>query len=432
MIVIRDASAEFIREPLLAPFGFKGNHVDELWQSVVRLRSDCKEGVGLGVQSVLWSDAAVFADNCPSGGNTLMFAMTCHAVNLCKGMAFEDPQELLDRLLPEVLAYGRAVTGRQDLRMTFALNALVPVDFAAWVLYAREKGIDSFDGLIPESTRSAMAFRQEKLGRIPLITYGMGKEAIEKVLDGGEFLLKIKIGSDPEGDHDPRKMLEWDKNRLTFLHELAKDRETPYTENGRIAYYLDANGRYPDRDTLLRFLDHADQIGALSRIVLLEEPLDEENDEDLSDVPVRVAADESAHCEADAVRRMDQGYRAVALKPIAKTLSMTFRILEAAHQRGIPCFCADLTVNPVMLEWNKNVAARIGALPGIRVGVVETNGDQNYKRWEEMCGYEPCHGADFTRAEQGVFHLGKDFYRCSGGILEDSPYYSGQFGGEGK
>ena len=111
---------------------------------------------------------------------------------------------------------------------------------------------------------------------------------------------------------------------------------------------------------------------------------------------------------------------------------MTFRILEAAHQRGIPCFCADLTVNPVMLEWNKNVAARIGALPGIRVGVVETNGDQNYKRWEEMCGYEPCHGADFTRAEQGVFHLGKDFYRCSGGILEDSPYYSGQFGGEGK
>ena len=272
----------------------------------------------------------------------------------------------------------------------------------------------------------------EKLGRIPLITYGMGKEAVEKVLDGGEFLLKIKIGSDPEGDHDPRKMLEWDKNRLTFLHELAKDRETPYTENGRIAYYLDANGRYPDRDTLLRFLDHADQIGALSRIVLLEEPLDEENDEDLSDVPVRVAADESAHCEADAVRRMDQGYRAVALKPIAKTLSMTFRILEAAHQRGIPCFCADLTVNPVMLEWNKNVAARIGALPGIRVGVVETNGDQNYKRWEEMCGYESCHGADFTRAAQGVFHLGKDFYRCSGGILEDSPYYSGQFGGEGK
>ena len=41
MIVIRDASAEFIREPLLAPFGFKGNHVDELWQSVVRCSSIC-------------------------------------------------------------------------------------------------------------------------------------------------------------------------------------------------------------------------------------------------------------------------------------------------------------------------------------------------------------------------------------------------------
>ena len=75
MITIQHAAAEFVREPLLAPFGFKGNHVEELWQSVVRLRSSRTEGVGLGVQSVLWSDAAVFAENCPSGGNTLMFAL---------------------------------------------------------------------------------------------------------------------------------------------------------------------------------------------------------------------------------------------------------------------------------------------------------------------------------------------------------------------
>ena len=62
---------------------------------------------------------------------------------------------------------------------------------------------------------------------------------MEKILDSGDFLLKIKIGSDPDGDRDPEKMLEWDKNRLSFLHELARERTTPYTDNGKIAYYLD-------------------------------------------------------------------------------------------------------------------------------------------------------------------------------------------------
>ena len=85
----------------------------------------------------------------------------------------------------------------------------------------------------------------------------------------------------------------------------------------------------------MRFLDHADKIGALSQIVLLEEPLDEGDSSDLSGVPVRVAADESAHCAEDAVRRIGQGYTAVALKPIAKTLSMTFRILKAAYQLSL-------------------------------------------------------------------------------------------------
>ncbi len=339
----------------------------------------------------------------PSGGNALMFAMTSYAVRLCRGRSFETPGDLLNQLLEPVLAYGRIITGRADLRMTFALNALVPVDFAAWVLYAREKGIEDFDSLIPERTRPAMAARQEKLGRIPLITYGLGREEVEKILDSGDFFLKIKIGSDPEGDHDPEKMLEWDKNRLTFLHDLAKERRTPYTENGRLAYYLDANGRYPNRDMLMRFLDHADHIGALSQIVLLEEPLDEGDSSDLSGVPVRSAADESAHCVEDVIRRIEQGYTAVALKPIAKTLSMTFRILEEAHRQGIPC--------------------------GVQIGVVETNGSQNYRRWDEMCSWHPCAGSGFTRIQDGLFQLDDDFYRCSGGVLKESAWYSRLFSG---
>ncbi|MFR1358695.1 MAG: hypothetical protein ACLSBB_15915 [Ruthenibacterium lactatiformans] len=46
-----------IREPLRAPFGFKGGTLSELWQTAVRLTLDSgASGMGVGVQSVLWSD----------------------------------------------------------------------------------------------------------------------------------------------------------------------------------------------------------------------------------------------------------------------------------------------------------------------------------------------------------------------------------------
>ncbi|MBU4200845.1 MAG: hypothetical protein KKG09_09570 [Verrucomicrobia bacterium] len=40
---------------------------------------------------------------------------------------------------------------------------------------------------------------------------------------------------------------------------------------------------------------------------------------------VRIAADESAHSVQDAKTRIDMGYNAIALKPIAKTMSMSLR-----------------------------------------------------------------------------------------------------------
>lgn len=429
MLLIQEGAAEFVREPLLGEFGFKGGHVGELWQTAVQLRGTRAAAVGLGVQSVLWSDAAVAAQNCPSGGNALMFAVTNAALRLCGGVSFDTPEELLTGLLPAVFQYGRDVTGLPELRRTFVLNALVPLDSAAWVLMAREKGLPDFDALIPADVRPALGFRQEKLGRIPLIPYGMSRAGITAELDGGAFFLKIKIGSDPCGDRDPEKMLAWDKARLTEIHRLAQERETPYTDSGHILYYLDANGRYPSRDALERLLEHADQIGALDRIALLEEPFDEKNELPVHGLPVRIAADESAHCEEDVRRRIQMGYSAIALKPIAKTLSMSFGILRAAHQAGVPCFCADLTVNPAMVEWNKNVAARLAPLPGLRIGVVETNGHQNYRRWEQMERWAPRAGSAFTKPVQGVYTLDEAFYRSSGGILEDSPYYSGLFGG---
>ena len=85
---------------------------------------------------------------------------------------------------------------------------------------------------------------------------------------------------------------------------------------------------------------------------------------DIRDIPVRIAADESAHTEKDALKRIQMGYRAIALKAIAKTLSMTMKIAQIAYENNVPCFCADLTVNPILMEWNKNIAARLSPFPG--------------------------------------------------------------------
>ena len=109
----------------------------------------------------------------------------------------------------------------------------------------------------------------------------------------------------------------------------------------------------------------------------------------VGDIPICFAADESAHSLADVKRRIELGYKAITLKPIAKTPSVTIEMANAAYSAGVQCFCADLTVNPLMVEWNKNFAARLRPLHGMKIGVVESNGAQNYVNWEKMKGYVP-------------------------------------------
>ena len=418
------ANCNFEREPLAAPFGFKGSYLTELWQSVVSLRTaDGRDSVGLGSQSVLWSDARVFSEHSEATGNCIMFQLSDYAARLAAKFDWQAPGELLDQLLPAVLDHGRQITGQSDLRTTFALNALVPVDNAAWLLYAQAHGISDFDTLIPPEVRPEMGGKQARLAMIPLVPYGLPIDKVVQAVDGGCCILKIKIGSDPDRDGNLDKMLEWDKERLSAIHRAVADRSTPHTTNGHVAYYLDANGRYDTLDRLSHLLDHADKIGALDRIILLEEPFPEDSRLDVARVPVRIAADESAHTEKDALERISLGYRAIALKPIAKTLSMTFRIVQAARRHGISCFCADLTVNPILVDWNKNVAVRLPTVPGMQIGILETNGRQNYRRWSEMQRYHPCFGAAWMDAPQGIFALNGDFYRRNGGIFEPSRHY---------
>lgn len=429
-ITISDVGSNFEREPLIRPFGFKGGFMTEIWQTVNYLKSSSgRHTIGLCTQNVLWSDAQVFAAHSESGGNALMFALTERALQIMKGQTFSSPIELLDNILPEVYAYGQKITSNPQLRKTFALNALVGSDNAAWLLYAAENGLKTFDEIIPSAYRPALSNHHKEAAAIPLMAYSIPVGEIEAAVNQGYFFMKIKIGQ--PGTQE--EMLEKDMARLTAIHNAIGKVRTPHSQDGKLPYYFDANGRYEKKETLLRLIDHARKIGAFDQIAIIEEPFAEELEFDVSDIPVRLASDESAHTDEDAIQRIGLGYKAIALKAIAKTLSMTMKIAQAAHERNIPCFCADLTVNPILVDWNKNVAARLGAFPGLgNLGLIESNGHQNYRNWDTMMSYHPNRNGTWVKASNGLYELDDNFYRSSGGIFDPMPHYEEMFSAKSK
>jgi len=277
--------------------------------------------------------------------------------------------------------------------------------------------------MIPEAYKPGLSYRHAKVASMPSFSVGADVRKIKEAADAGYFIMKLKTGS----AGSQKEMLEKDMAFLTAVHAAIGHYETPYTKSGKIPYYFDANERYDEKDTLLRFLDHARKIGAFDQIAAIEEPFGERNDSFVGDIGVTIAADESAHTVEDAAKRIEQGYGAIAVKAIAKTLSMTMKITQLAHEKKIPCFCADLTVNPILVDWNKNVAARLAPFPNINVGLQETNGHQYYKNWDTMMSYHPRAYANWTQTNKGVYQTDKTFYQESGGILLPSPHYEQMF-----
>ena len=104
-------------------------------------------------------------------------------------------------------------------------------------------------------------------------------------------------------------------------------------------------------------------------------------------------------------------------------MSMTMKIAQAAYERQVPCFCADLTVNPILVDWNKIVAARLPAFPGWNIGMQETNGWQNYRNWNKMMERYPMRLANWVTSREGVYETGEAFWKKSGGIFTESDYY---------
>lgn len=423
-IRIKKTDIRFVREPLLAPFGFKGKYLTELWQTVVYIESDNFSAACPGTISVLWSDANVFGDHSPEGSSALMRDVTAYALKMINGESFVSPTELINSILPELKKYADKICNR-SVAETFVLNSLVGLDYALWSVYALENGIDDFDKIIPDHARDALSYRHERLAHIPLVSYAVDENGLKGLLDSGTGLLKIKIGkSCGEGlthSEDMKTMLEWDKERLTQIHNVAKNYHTPLSKDGRIRYYLDANGRYDGLDRLEALLDHADKIGALNCIELIEEPFAPENEIYVGNLPITVNADESAHSLSDVEKRLSLGYKAVALKPIAKTMSVSFDMAAAIHKAGGQCLCADLTVVPLLAEWNKQFASRIGALNGMACGCIEINGNQNYVNWESLCKMLP-EGMEYKSEKNGCFDLDEKSYLEGAKLFNQNGY----------
>ncbi len=421
--VIRTDS-DFEREKLVRPFGFKGGYLTELWQVASKLESESGHSkIGVATQSVLYGDADLFSSYSESGGNALMYLVVNKALDLIKQTPFTNPVNLLDTIIPELIIQAEQITGRKDLNVNFLYNALVSTDNAAWLLYAAENQYKNFDEMIPEPYKKGLSHRNDKVAIMYQIPYGMPMQEIKDAAKAGFFVFKIKTGY--PGSQDV--MLQNDMERLTQVHNALRGLRTNQTDNGKLIYTMDANARYERKETLMRYLDHAKKIGAFEHILFYEEPLTEQNGEDVSDVGIRIAADESVHNEMDALRRIEQGYGAMVLKGIAKTLSQSMKIANLAAERQIPCLCADLTVNPILIDWNKNLTARLMPFPGIGMGFMETNGDMNYRNWKNMLGYHPLAGASWTQARNGVFELNADYYERSGGIFEPSTHYTDMF-----
>jgi L-alanine-DL-glutamate epimerase-like enolase superfamily enzyme len=416
---------EVHREPFRRPFHFKGGFFREKWINITSVYPaeagdrTVQRQTAIGGNAVLWSDPKVFTSNSETGGNLIMSLMAERAVQLLCGKELPNPITAIQMILPELHELGCRVSGQTQLRRTFTLNASVSLDLALWKLYAAREGLRTFAELIPGDYRGAFPARQREVARVPLVTYNLPARELVELVDGGHFLLKIKIG---QPGSQPQ-MLEKDLERLEQIHRLLRDRRTKETENGRLAYYLDANGRYEEKETLWALIGGLEKMGALEQVALLEEPFPDDQELEVGDLPVRIAADESLHGVEDLRRKIELGYGAIALKPAGKTLSASILMAAEAQKRGVPSFVADSACVPLLLDWNRNVAAHLPPFPGLSCGVLESNGSQNYRNWSGLIAAHPCAGAPWLEPRGGVFWLGEEFYTSAGGVLHPAGRY---------
>src|SRR3989442_1779637 len=81
------------------------------------------------------------------------------------------------------------------LVVLIALNSLVCVDNAAWLLYAQENNMNHFDEMIPDAYKPGLSYRHDKVASMPSFGVGTNVEKIKAAADEGYFIIKLKTGS---------------------------------------------------------------------------------------------------------------------------------------------------------------------------------------------------------------------------------------------
>lgn len=361
---------DVVREPLSVPFSFKGRTVDELWHTAVLLDSGAGE---VSVQSPVWSDPTVADALGLDAANAVMLDLTRTAAGWLEP---GHPVDVTTHLLARLAEVSRHGVRPSD---TFLLNALVPLDCALWHDLIGRTGAAGLDDVIPAAARPWFGHRHEVVRRIPIITGSTTPIDLVRLATSGAPVLKVKIGQSGAVD----EMRELDVALVERVHAHARRISAPDTVSGRVLYYLDANGRYPELAQVDRFLN-ALSAEARERILVLEEPLPVDCDVDVSGLGVPVGADESAHGLPDLERRAAYGYTRLAVKPIAKTPTMAYAQVTRAAELGMAPIVADLTANPCLARWSTAFAARLATLPELRVAVAESNGADHYRDWTQM------------------------------------------------
>jgi hypothetical protein len=134
--------------------------------------------IGYATQNVLYGDADLFSSHSEAGGNALMYSITDRVLQLIRNTTFTSPIGLMDQILPEAKAFARAMSGMEAVNTNFVLNALISIDNAAWLLYAKENNLGSFDAMVPEPYRKALSYRNDKVAVMFQVPYGMPMEEI--------------------------------------------------------------------------------------------------------------------------------------------------------------------------------------------------------------------------------------------------------------
>lgn len=234
MIRLVRARSDFVREKLIRPFGFKGGYLTELWQIVSSMQSDSGiSKIGIATQSVLYGDAGLFTLHSEANGNALMDVLANKALELVKQTPFINPVELIHTILPDVIA-GKKITGKSNLNVNFVCNALVSVDNAAWLLYAAENKLSSFEAMIPAPYKQALSHHNDKIAIMYQIPYGMPMQDLKTAASKSYFIFKIKTRS----PGSQSEMLAADIARLTLIHQTLKEVRTNQTADGKFIPWM--------------------------------------------------------------------------------------------------------------------------------------------------------------------------------------------------